>query len=59
MNYRPTGEIFCLHDGREWERRRGSYFVQTRSADGVKTAKEARCDAGPPAGGAGGLQAGG
>ena len=37
----------------------GSYFVKARSADGVETAKEARSDAGSPAGGAGGLHGGG
>ena len=37
----------------------GSYFVKARSADRVKAAKEARGEAGPPAGGAGGLQDGG
>ena len=37
----------------------GSYFVQARSADGVKAAKEARGEAGSPAGGAGGLQGAG
>ena len=37
----------------------GSYFVKARSADRVEAAKEARGEAGSPAGGAGGLQAAG
>ena len=37
----------------------GSYFVKARSTDGVETAKEARSEAGSPAGGAGGLHGGG